>query len=242
MPPSNELRARNVPSPNFPSPTSQCEIPLQGEPHLDQATALWRQTKSQRLGKLQHANILRECLAHQTLCAAPAAVANQLRQKERSKPLPFEIGANQHRNFRLHVIAIVVGMYYAQHLIATALHRGHGDERHVPLIVELRQMRKDSLWQLTHRRKESRAHVIRRDMPEKTLVFLRVLGPHRPQYQLAPVKLDALLKLRRIRPDHRAIGPPTRARPDGAWSLKSKDGTSIKSQWMFERRCGRRSH
>src|ERR1700756_3941377 len=134
-------------------------ILLQCEPHGNEIVTLRLQTKSQLLSKSQHPNVLKESLPHEPLRAAPTAIVNQFLQKQRSQSLPFEIRAHQHREFRFDVVGIGVRPRHAEGLLSSALPCRYRDERHLPLVVKLRQMGEVSRRQLADAGKESRAHV-----------------------------------------------------------------------------------
>src|SRR4029079_4012119 len=96
---------------------------------------------------------------------APAAqVADHLVEQQVAEATTLEVGADDDRELRLDVVRGGSGADDAERLLVSVGIRAHGDERHLPRVVDLRQARELAARQLAARVEEAQAQVAPREL------------------------------------------------------------------------------
>ena len=90
-------------------------------------------------------------------------------------PCPFEVGSHDDREFGGDVVRIRNRTHHAERLEATGFALADGDERHFPIVVNLRQTRELRRLQLTHVHEDSIADILRIERIEELDVLRTVL-------------------------------------------------------------------
>src|SRR5690348_10880044 len=152
-----------------------------------------------------HASIFRKGFTDELRGPASPAIVNQLSDQDRAKPLPFEIGSNDDREFRGSVVRVRYRARHPERFGATIFALTDCDECHFPIVVNLREPRELRGSKLTHGHEDSIANIVRIKRVEELDVLGPVLRSDGAEQDLVALPTDPLLELLRIGTDRETI-------------------------------------